>query len=236
MVTRRWDEAEALFERSIALDPDQVLAYVRLAEVHWFRNGDLARSRKALESSPRSASVEMVEFFVFQATYERDFERALETLVTGREIWSSHHPISLVAARLLTELGRSAEARQSFEEASQWLTEIQQDEPPDIWWAHCHLGQALAGLGRDEEALQQAAQASALFPIAKDALEGPHLAYRLLVIFVLTGEHDAAIDQLEILLSIDGFWVPTVALLEIDPTFDPLRDNPRFQALLEKFG
>jgi len=236
MVTRRWDEAEALFERSIALDPDQVLAYVRLAEVHWFRDGDLARSREALESSPRSASVEMVEFFVFQATYERDFERALETLATGRRIWSSHHPTSLIAARILTELGRSTEARESFEEARQWLTELLQDEPPDIWWAHCHLGQALAGLGRSDEALEQAARASALFPIDKDALEGPHLAFRLLVIFVLTGEHDTAIDQLEVLLSMNGFWVPTVALLEIDPTFEPLRNNPRFQALLEKFS
>jgi serine/threonine-protein kinase len=236
MITRRWEEAEALFERSIALDPDQVLAYVRLAEVHWFRDGDLARSREALESSPRSASVEMVEFFVFQATYERDFEQAFETLATGRRIWSSHHPTSLIAARLLTELERSAEARESFEEARQWLTELLQDEPPDIWWAHCHLGQALAGLGRSEEALEQAARASALFPIDKDALEGPHLAYRMLVIFVLTGEHDTAIDQLEVLLSMNGFWVPTVALLEIDPTFDPLRDNPRFQALLERFG
>ena len=236
MFTRRWQEAKAHFERSIALDPDQVLAYVRLAEVHWLGSGDLARSRQALESSPRARSREMDEFFVYQATYERDFEQALATLATGREIWSSHHPTSLIAARLLTELGRPAEANASFEEARQWLTELLQENPPDIWWAHCHLGQALAGLGRYEEALEQAARASAAFPIDKDALEGPHLAYRSLVIFILTGEHDTAIDQLEVLLSIDGFWVPTVALLELDPTFDPLRDNPRFQALLERFG
>jgi hypothetical protein len=50
----------------------------------------------------------------------------------------------------------------------------------------------------------------------------------------MVGEYDAAIDQLEILLAVPS---PTsVPMLRIEPTWKPLRDHPRFQALLEKYG
>ncbi len=46
-------------------------------------------------------------------------------------------------------------------------------------------------------------------------------------------EYDAAIDQLESLLAVPSNTA--VPMLRIDPTWDPLRDNPRFQALLAKY-
>ncbi len=52
-------------------------------------------------------------------------------------------------------------------------------------------------------------------------------------IYVMVGESDAAIDQLELLLSLPGEI--STPLLRLDPTWDPLRDHPRFQALLEKY-
>ena len=51
-------------------------------------------------------------------------------------------------------------------------------------------------------------------------------------IYVMVGEYEAAIDQLEVLLSIPSEL--SVQLLRIDPRYDPLRDHPRFQALLER--
>ena len=50
----------------------------------------------------------------------------------------------------------------------------------------------------------------------------------------MLGEQDAAIDQLDILLSIPS-WL-TVPLLKLDPQWDPLREHPRFKALVEKYG
>jgi serine/threonine-protein kinase len=49
----------------------------------------------------------------------------------------------------------------------------------------------------------------------------------------MVGEYDAAVEQLEYLLSIPSDI--SVPLLRIDPTWDPLRDHPRFQAMLAKY-
>jgi serine/threonine-protein kinase len=50
----------------------------------------------------------------------------------------------------------------------------------------------------------------------------------------MVGESDAAIDQIEAVLAAPGEL--SVPLLRIDPIYDPLRDHPRFQALLDKYG
>ena len=53
-------------------------------------------------------------------------------------------------------------------------------------------------------------------------------------IYSMLGEQDAAIDHLEVLLSIPSHI--SVPLLKIDPQWDPLREHPRFRALVEKYG
>ncbi len=70
--------------------------------------------------------------------------------------------------------------------------------------------------------------------MSKDAWQGAYRLEDLARIYTMVGEYDAAIDQLEALLAVPSpMSVPT---LRIDPTWHPLRDHPRFQALLEKYG
>jgi len=70
----------------------------------------------------------------------------------------------------------------------------------------------------------------ALEPTSKDALNGPYYEHQLARIYTLVGEPEKAIDRLEPLLKIPYLLTP--ALLKIDPNFDPLRKNPRFQKLV----
>ena len=73
-----------------------------------------------------------------------------------------------------------------------------------------------------------------LIPISKDALEGAVIANKVAEIFVTVGEYDAAIDLLENLLSIPSQI--SVNLLRIDPIWEPVRDHPRFQRLIEQYS
>jgi hypothetical protein len=92
------------------------------------------------------------------------------------------------------------------------------------------LGLALAYLGRKEEAIREGEGGLALQPVAKDAVNGAYLQLQLVKIYTLVGEPEKALDQLEPLLKIPFYLSP--GWLKIDPNFDPLRENPRFQRLV----
>ena len=70
-----------------------------------------------------------------------------------------------------------------------------------------------------------------LGPISQNAFAGPYLLHQLARTYILVGEPEQALDQLEVLLKIPYILSP--GWLRIDPAFDPLRKNPRFQKLAE---
>jgi tetratricopeptide (TPR) repeat protein len=104
---------------------------------------------------------------------------------------------------------------------------------PDDYRYRLALGWAYAGLDRKDEAIREGKLAVELVPVSKDALLGPELLEELARTYIMVGEYEAALDKIDYLLSIPG-WL-SVSLLRMDPRYDPLRDNPRFQALLEKY-
>ena len=72
-----------------------------------------------------------------------------------------------------------------------------------------------------------------LLPVSNDAYFGPNRVWDLAQIYASVGELDAAMDQIDYALSIPGEG--SVAML-LAPPWDPLRDHPRFQEILEKYG
>ena len=93
------------------------------------------------------------------------------------------------------------------------------------------LALAYAGLGRRADAVRLGRKGAALVPISRDALAGPIALVRLAAVYVLAGEYDAAIDELEYLLSIPAPM--SASLLRVDPLYAPLRGNTRFERLVE---
>jgi len=66
--------------------------------------------------------------------------------------------------------------------------------------------------------------------VTKDAYVGPDIQRQLARIYILVGEPEKALDHLVALLAMPYYLSP--GWLRIDPNFDPLRANPRFQQLL----
>jgi serine/threonine-protein kinase len=106
-------------------------------------------------------------------------------------------------------------------------------ERPRDYRLHIALGHAYALLGRREEAIASGEYGVELMPTFKDAILGPIIELELAKILTRIGELDRVLDILDELLSIPGEI--SVPLLRLDPVWDPLRDHPRFQALLQKY-
>jgi hypothetical protein len=87
-----------------------------------------------------------------------------------------------------------------------------------------------AGLGRKEQAINEARHAVELRPIAQDSLVGPRRVHNLALVYAWTGEHALAIEQLEIIAKIPAG--PSYGELRFDPTWDSLRGDSRFEKIV----
>ena len=92
--------------------------------------------------------------------------------------------------------------------------------------------QTYAALERGEDAIRHGRRAVELYPLSKDALQAPVLMTDLALTYTLVGDHDAALEQLDEVLSIPS--ILSTAWLEKDPRWDPLREHPGYAALLRE--
>jgi hypothetical protein len=93
------------------------------------------------------------------------------------------------------------------------------------------LGLIYAGLDRKEEAVREGSRAVELLPESKDAFDGPIFIISLARIHAIIGQREKAIDLLK--HSLETPSGATVSELRLDPTWDSLRDHPRFRALIK---
>ena len=131
-----------------------------------------------------------------------------------------------------TTLGQQDLARNAFEEARRVLVTKIAETPEDARF-HSSLGIALAGLGRTAEAVREGERAIELMPPTRDAYRGVSGVEDLARIYTMVGNQEAAIEQLDYLLSHPS-WI-SATLLRVEPRWDPLRKNPKFVALLAKY-
>lgn len=123
-------------------------------------------------------------------------------------------------------MGQKDEARRAFE-ATRREVEADLGCCADDAKAVAVLGLVHAALGQKEEAIREGKQAAAMLPVSLDAYDGPIIATNLAVIYAQVGEIDLAISQLEKLRGLP--MGPTPGTLRIEPEWDPLRGDPRFE-------
>ena len=113
------------------------------------------------------------------------------------------------------------------------MLETMIQQRPDDERLRSALGIAHAGLGRKGDAIREGELGVQLLPMSKEAWRGAHRVEDLARIYAMVGDYDAAIDRIESLLTVPSPMA--VPWLRINPAWNPLRDNPRFQALLAKY-
>jgi len=142
-------------------------------------------------------------------------------------------PKPFLEAVLYVHLGDNEKAHAAFEQARIVAERLVRDAPDDPG-RHAQLGAVLAGLSMKEDAINEGRKAVELLPESQDAFDGPQSTTALAEIYAWVGEHDEAVRLLDHLLVVPGGL--TVPTLKLDPVWDPLRKDPRFQALIEKYA
>jgi serine/threonine-protein kinase len=104
------------------------------------------------------------------------------------------------------------------------------EKQPDFAGALSLLGMIDAGLGRKDKALREGRRACELLPIPKDALDGVSLAVNLAKIYAWIGEKDLSIEQIAAVERVPNDL--SYGLLKLDPIWDPLRGDPRFEKIV----
>jgi serine/threonine-protein kinase len=151
-----------------------------------------------------------------------------ETLLTNT---TAPCPKALLGGSLYMLQGDEAKARTELEHA-RVVSEQLLREAPDDPNRHSQHGVVLAALGHKQEAINEGKRAVELLPESQDAFDGPQVTAELAKIFAWTGESDEAFRLLDhLLVTPNGLTIP---MLKLDPAWDPLRKDPRYQALIDK--
>jgi serine/threonine-protein kinase len=231
---RRYTEGVEHCRRAIALAPNDIFPYIFMAKMMRTHDGSIDGAREVLETMPDKDPGQQAFFRFEQALYERDFDAAIEWLTPTEELISD--PISeeifprslaecegrVLAGTPAASVSACGEARASLERAR----EISPVDPA----VHAALGWTYSLLGESASAIASGERAVELLPVSADAVAGHSYLVRLAKIYAWSGEPYAAVKTIEKALATPG-WLST-ATLKLDPDWDPIRTDPRFQELL----
>ncbi len=227
--------AAQTLDRALALAPEafEIKAERAWVDFHW--KEDFGRLHELFAATPGGdepnpvASLARFNILFF----ERKFPEALAALERSpfenmRGETSAPLPKSFLAAQVYRAMGDAGKAQAAYEQARP-IAERGIGESPGDAARYALLGLIDAGLGRNEEAIRNGTRAIELLPETVDAFDGPILKISLARIHAMVGNGEAALTLLEESATRPGGI--TRSELRFDPSWDPLRKEPRFQKL-----
>jgi len=221
------EKARAASACALKLDPQSAEAHVAAGQGFSMeqRYTDATREfERAIELEPTLFDA---HYYYARACFKNgELEKSLRLFEQAQSFRPEDYESTYLVALALTKLGRHGEARQAYERALERGTKFLDLDPSDARPYVLGAG-ALARLGENERAKQWAERAMSLAPDDDAVLYNAGCALAVL------GEQERALDALERAIDAGlagGDWIPR------DPDWEPLRDHPRFQALVERLA
>jgi serine/threonine-protein kinase len=239
VLRREYGQADREFDEIRTLVPDHFPSMIWKVLIPLYSNGDVT-ALKAAAADPRFDSdnpwwIPRPVLGWMAALYERDFRAALSSLDDWQDdAWSDWQYLPKASAYAVAHelAGQHEAARRDFERAR---TRVEaalatNADDPTLLMA---LGEVLARLGDADAARHAARQAIQIFEDRRDAINAPiQRLDAVLRVLIPIGDFGTALDELDRYLSAPGVWSAEGLLL--DPRLDPIRDDSRFLALIER--
>jgi tetratricopeptide (TPR) repeat protein len=230
---RRHREAGQVWDRLIALNDSNPTFYMLKAQNYLLWEGDREQARRVLKQGSNTVGIDPAWILSFSRLLIRvlgeEYAAELDRLTLGEPTDTSGY--YLAKAEICSRTGRLELAAAYYDSARALLEVAVSGGASAFGRLGDDLALAYSGLGRKDEAIRTIESAVETAPIYLGAERGVSLADDLAEIYVRVGEYEAAIDQLEYLLSMPS--IISIPLLRVDPLYEPLRGHPRFQTLLE---
>jgi tetratricopeptide (TPR) repeat protein len=226
---RRFDEAQTVLDRVLEISPGNEAVLAAKAGI-FQGQGRLKEASEVLAKIPANSQDEAVNIQRFVQLYdERRFDDAVVYVQHNMPPSVANDPRTITFLGICQKLsGKTNEARDTLMRAvAAFKPTPAAVVPVDARQLPCYLAWAYAGLGEKDKALEQARQAIADY--ASDALSKPFAETTLAIVQAQFGDIDSAIAALPHLLEVPNGETP--GDLRMSPTWDPLRNDPRFQKL-----
>ncbi|UCC44764.1 MAG: tetratricopeptide repeat protein, partial [Candidatus Zixiibacteriota bacterium] len=235
---RRYNEAESLYNRAIELKPDMQQPHVNKSLIYVYRDGDITGAKQVLQEALQMNDrwPDLTDREATLEALEGNYDRALTLLNDIRDIsdipaYDSACYYSLKGS-IYRYMNQTDLMESCYDSARVILDRLVSAETEDPWY-HAELGMVLAGLGCKQEAMHHGRLAVELSETTENTSDRADLISYLADTYAIVGEYDLAIDQFDYLLSVPSQM--SIPLLKIWPDYAPLRDHPRFQALIDKY-
>jgi serine/threonine-protein kinase len=238
---RRYREAEQMTHRLAEIEPGSADS-TNKALAEFDRTGDPMTLRAALDQLPPSTKDHepLASRRFWLALYARDWTAAKQLLDMnpGEDLFVGDQVYIKVPRRcgeiyLAALQGQHPTMESGFAAARDQLAQRVEAHPDDVWLLSV-LGEVDALLGRKQEAIEEATRAVDLRPISQDAVEGPWILQNLAVVYAWTNEPDQAFRELAILVKTPASPVESRATFKLNPFWDPIRNDPRFEQLADQ--
>ncbi|HEX9754603.1 MAG TPA: protein kinase [Gemmatimonadales bacterium] len=229
---RRYPEALEVGNDALALAPTSPANILNQVMIY-LAQGDLPGARAVIRATP--GSLGQPALVAFLATYQDlywvldDAQQRLLLRLPPSAFFDDPAAWGSVFMQTYGIRGDKARAR-AYADTARMAFEAQIRDAPDDPQLHVLNGLALAYMGRKDEAIAEGERGVALLPITRDARSGTYYQHQLVRIYLMVGEQEKALDKLEPLLRVPYYLSP--GWLRIDPAFQVLKGNPRFERLL----
>jgi serine/threonine protein kinase/Tfp pilus assembly protein PilF len=239
IILREYKESEQ-YVQMLNLAPDWRESYTTKSWLYILWSGDVERARTVLrQADQQNVQVETGwDIFVpiFIEIAGNNYEKALELIKNMKTDACDYQFFYIPKDIFLAEiygLNNNRKAELAYYDSARVLIESKLKEFPNDARMHSSLGITYAGLGQKDKAIKEGKRGVELLPISKEAWNGYYREVDLAKIYTMVGDYDLAIDKIDFLLSNPGEL--SVPYIKIDPVWKPLRNNLRFQKILEKY-